>query len=146
MVGNDLDVVEFGTGPVVALLHGCPSPVSDFGPLAEALGDRRRVWLVNAPGYGSTPEPSPDTNVLALCQSLLVSRIRDEGIRGLDIVGFSLGAFRAVSLALSGEVLIGRMVLIAPTAGLDEEERTGFGGWPRGSRTGLPCAVVRCEA
>ncbi len=46
------DVEHRGSGPDLVILHSLLADRSAFDAVAPALSRKRRVWLVNLPGYG----------------------------------------------------------------------------------------------
>lgn len=121
-------VEERGRGPAVLLLHGSPSTREAFYPLAQALEGSCRVLIPDFPGYGQTPRlPLPAS--IAMGNELLEGELLRRGIKEVTVVGFSLGGYRALLLALSGRVKVTRLLLLAGLAGFDEAERAGFHGF-----------------
>lgn len=123
--GSPLHVDVYGSGPDVVLLHGTPSSPSDFHALAAVLARRRRVLVPHLPGYGLTPASRIAGSMEATVRAL-ERRLLDLGVTEADMVAFSGGAYKAVALALSGKVTIGKMVLFAPQVGLDEPARRAY--------------------
>lgn len=103
-------VRELGQGPTVLLLHGTPSPASDWLPVAERLAAQYRVLVPDLPGYGRSPAPASaayaavDQELAAMLESRGASHLR-------AIAGFSSGAYRAFELVLrrrvTADVVIG---------------------------------------
>lgn len=116
---------DLGTGPAVLFIHGCPTPPDVMRPLAEAVAGHRRALVVALPGYGGTPlldgafEPA---RIHAAIEESLAAR----GIEEVDLVGYSGGAWHALSLALRGRVRVGTVVSLAGRAGLDPPVREAF--------------------
>jgi haloalkane dehalogenase len=50
-------VLESGSGPPVLLLHGNPDSAGEWGPVMQALGNRRRCLAPDLPGFGACEEP-----------------------------------------------------------------------------------------
>ena len=61
MTHDAMSVQAVGEGPAVLLLHGTPSPVADWAPLAERLATRFHVIIPALPGYGASPAPRDAT-------------------------------------------------------------------------------------
>lgn len=95
-----MHVFDQGEGETVVLLHGA-NPVSYFDELLEALLPRHRVVVPDLPGWGKSPALREgqgfDVTDAALCEAL-----REAGVRHTAILGYSLGGWRALDLALSG--------------------------------------------
>lgn len=117
-----------GPGPVTLLLHGAPTaPLEYFQPLIDALSPSRRLLLPDSPGYGrSAPLPPPYS--LARLEAETEQMLLDHCVREVDVVGFSFGAFRGLSLALSSRVRVRKAVLMGAFAVLTDEHRAAFHG------------------
>ena len=119
----------------MVLLHGTPSAPDDFEPLAAALAANHRVLVPHFPGYGRTP---PDVEPSSL--SALVARLEGEllemNVAQADVVAFSGGAYKAGALALRGRVAVSRLVLFAPSVGLDPETAQGYRSLAAAARVG----------
>ena len=59
-LGFSTRLLERGAGAPVLLLHGNPDSAGEWGPVMEALGDRRHCLAPDLPGFGECEEP-PDT-------------------------------------------------------------------------------------
>lgn len=112
---------EYGSGPAVLLLHGSPSAPTDFDPLVRRLEGSRRVLLPDMPGYGDSPYESGLS--IARSVTLIDDALASLGIEEVAVVGFSLGAWRALLLALDGKTRVTAIVTLGGHAGLDEEHR-----------------------
>lgn len=122
-------LTEFGSSsaPAVVLLHGVPSDSADFAPVVEALAPHRRVIAVDFPGYkGIPPLTGPDT--FAQTEEALIDALAEHGVREAAVVGYSGGAFRAVSLSFSARFRVSRLVIVSGYAGLDQPAKDGFAG------------------
>jgi pimeloyl-ACP methyl ester carboxylesterase len=121
-----MDVVDVGQGRATLLLHGLPSPREDLLALCNALPGRRLIapWL---PGYGSSPA-LPGSS-FAEVERVLLRMLGGRGIGSIDIVGFSAGGYRALSLALSGAIEVRSLVLLGAFADLSAENRAGMRGF-----------------
>ena len=108
------------------LIHGLPSPGSGLHSLASALSAERRVFVPDLPGYGpSAPLPAPYTFEAA--QNALEAVLTRDGVREIDVIGFSGGAYRAFHWALRPrELCVRRIVSIGGLAGLDPDVAAGY--------------------
>jgi pimeloyl-ACP methyl ester carboxylesterase len=130
-----LHITETGTGPAVLFLHGLPSPAAEMAALGATLAGRR-VLVATMPGYAGTA-PAPGRQGVAAIEAMLLAALDARGIEELDVVGYSMGAYRAVSLALSGRVRVRSLVLLGPLVGLTEAEAEGMRGFATGLRAGM---------
>jgi len=122
MTKDQLDVETSGSGPDVVLLHSLLTDRSSFIPLARRLADRRRVSLVNLPGFGDSPPAEPFAgyadSIAAYCAGL-------DGEKP-DIVGNGLGGFVALTMAIRYGETLGRLVLLGSAVAFPEQGRATF--------------------
>lgn len=107
------------------LLHGAPSSADDFRPVVEALGRRHKFLWPDLPGYGLS-ERVDGTNTVARVQAILEDAVLALGIKELAIVGFSFGAYRALSIALNGRLRVTDLVLLGGLPGLDAGDQANM--------------------
>lgn len=121
---------EFGSGPVLLMLHGGgpgASGLSNYARNVQALARHHRVLVPDLPGYGQSSKGVADdpfgdiaAAMLGLLDALDIGRAH--------VVGNSLGGAVALRMALDAPQRVGRLVLMgpggigisqnAPTAGL----------------------------
>ena len=119
----------------MVLLHGTPTAIEDFEPLAAALASRHRVLIPHMPGYGRSPfdpAPYPLDNVIARLEQCLI----DAGISQAAFVAVSGGAYKAAAIALRGRVRVSRLALLAPVVGLDPDAAQMFRAVAAATRSG----------
>ena len=119
------DFVDIGRGPPVLLLHGTGPGAPYFAPLAAELSATRRVLAPSMPGYGRTPAVS-GAEALFRAEEHLVSDLHELGIREIDVVGTSGGAYRGLRIALDGPIRVSVLVSLGGFANLTEEHRAGL--------------------
>jgi pimeloyl-ACP methyl ester carboxylesterase len=106
-----------GSGPDVLLLHGWISSGRMWEGVMTALESRFRCWAPDLPGFGDAPLPAAHqdsemtladyrAHVVALCDAL--------DIQPYAVIGHSMGALLALSLALEAPALVPRLGLLAP--------------------------------
>lgn len=115
-----------GAGEPVLLLHGFALDRRHGEALSRALAPKRRVLSPNLPGYGASAPMIPHD--LARVTGALVEDLHALGIRALDVVGISFGAYRALLLALDGRVEVRSIFTLAGLATMPAEGRAGFLG------------------
>lgn len=103
-------------GPAVLLLHPLSSGAEIWRPLAqEWAGAGRRVLALDARGHGRSDwdgKPFTVEDMAADTESVL-----DElGLRGVGVVGMSMGGCTAQVLALARPDLVGSLVLVDSTS------------------------------
>ncbi len=103
--GIRLSYVERGAGPVVVLLHGflCSAEI-DFGRrglIDRFAGAGRRVVALDARGHGDSDKPHEPSAYGARAMARDVEALLDHlGASRADLLGYSLGAFTALEVAL----------------------------------------------
>lgn len=90
---------DSGQEETVVLLHGA-NPVSYFDDLVEALVPQHRVIVPQLPGWGESP-PLAESQDFEVTDEALRQALRDAGVARAAIVGYSLGGWRAMEIALS---------------------------------------------
>ncbi len=108
--GLELYYEERGSGRPLLLVPGIPAVASDWAPLAERLGESRRVIALDNRGSGqSTVTPGPySTASLAADAVALLDHL---GIERADVFGMSLGGMIAQEIALTRPDRVDRLVL-----------------------------------
>ncbi|HEB80650.1 MAG TPA: pimeloyl-[acyl-carrier protein] methyl ester esterase [Chromatiales bacterium] len=109
-----------GVGPDLVLIHGWGLDGAVWGPLAERLAVRRRLWIVDLPGHGRSPPGvggfTLEGAARAVAQAVPV---------GAAWLGWSLGALVAMAAALAHTPA--RLVLVGATPRF-----TRAPDWPHG--------------
>ena len=113
--GGDIFVAERGAGLPVVALHAIGHGSGDFLPLAERVGSRFRLWMIDWPGHGwSARGVAP--NVWAY-ERLLAEVIPQLSSEPVILLGNSIGAAAALVLAARSPALVRGLALCDP-AGL----------------------------
>ena len=95
-----LDVERHGQGPPLVLLHGFGASRFTFRHWVEPLARTHTVYLVDLFGFGAAPPP-PDGRYGPVEQADAVVRwLRREELRGVVLIGHSLGGGVALLVAL----------------------------------------------
>lgn len=117
---DDLDVVvrrypsSATAGPVFVLVHGIGVSSRYFQPAAAELAKTGNVYLVDLPGYGSSPSPRRDVSI-ADHAAVLAKVLRESELVNPVIVGHSMGTQVVSRLAVDFPDVSDRIVLMAPT-------------------------------
>ena len=101
-------------GPNYVMVHGFGVYSKYFEPLAAQLADAGTVWLVDLPGYGTSPKPGRDVPIRDHA-SALGAMLDAAGIDDPVLIGHSWGCQVVTELADQRSDLSDRIVLIAPT-------------------------------
>lgn len=104
--------------PPVVLLHGFTQTRRCWAPVDQALAAHRRIVALDAPGHGDAADIATD---LWGAAEHFATQLRDAVPAGpATVVGYSMGGRMALHLALAHPELVGRLVLIGATAGIDD--------------------------
>lgn len=104
-----------GEGPPLVILHGLFGAGRNWGTIARKLGDRFHVFLVDLPDHGDSPWI--DNLTYEAMAEFVAGFLRARGVYGDAVVlGHSLGGKVAMTLALSDQVALRRLIVadIAP--------------------------------
>lgn len=118
-------LLDRGDGDAVVLLHGANAG-SYFDELVAALEPRHRVLVPHLPGWGESP-PLPEGQSFEATNAALREALREAGFTRAAIVGYSLGGWRALDLALFGDLEVRRVYLLSTfTASPSQELRERY--------------------
>lgn len=110
-----LHVDEQGSGEPLLLLHANPGDPRDFDAVLPALRERFRVIRVSWPGYGGSPAPLPPSSASAMMfADLLEAAVLALDLRGVSLIGNSVGGFAATQLAIRQPARVRALVLVSP--------------------------------
>ncbi len=114
-----------GDGPPILLLHGFTGRGSDWARFLPALRRRHRTIVVDLPGHGrSGAPPDPARHGLEPTAADLAALLRTLDAVPAAVLGYSMGARVALRLALDHPLVVERLVLESPSAGIaDPAER-----------------------
>jgi pimeloyl-ACP methyl ester carboxylesterase len=107
---------DYGSGPIVLLVHGSPGNGKAWSRVGERLSKRYRVIAPDLPGYGETTalplHAEPDTADTAALLEALMTTIGSPAV----VAGHSYGGVVALTLALRGRLRMGALALFEPVA------------------------------
>lgn len=118
VAGAHLDVEQTGSGRDLVLLHSLLTDRSAFDRVVPALAQKRRLTLVNLPGYGKSTAAGPDIEDYADRIAAMLAALRLP--RQTDILGNGFGGFIAVALAARHGVKFDRLIVADALAGFPE--------------------------
>lgn len=98
-----LTAAREGVGRPLLLVHGLGGSRHSWDTILPALSERRSVIAIDLPGHGGT-QARPDSGTFKGLADSVNAFIDAEGLRGIDVVGSSLGARIALELARRGKV------------------------------------------
>lgn len=108
---------EAGDGRPVVVVHGFPADGRVFdGQLRAAASGRleARLLAVDLPGFGRTPAPGPQVEVLSVdaLVDALATFLEELGLDRVVIGGLAIGGYLAIELAARHPERVGGLVLI----------------------------------
>jgi pimeloyl-ACP methyl ester carboxylesterase len=114
-----LAVEERGHGEPLVLIHGLATTREIWNPVTANLARRRRVVTLDVPGFGASAPVGLGFDLEAVAERI-ARGLAAQGVRTpFDLVGHSLGAGIALTLAARRPRSVRRLILVAP-AGLVE--------------------------
>jgi pimeloyl-ACP methyl ester carboxylesterase len=117
-----LAIDDSGQGDALVLVHGLATTRQIWGLVAPALALTRRVVTLDVPGFGESAPAGAGFELESVAQRI-ARGLAARGVRApFDLVGHSLGAGIALTLAAARPRSVRRLVLVAP-AGLAEVSR-----------------------
>ncbi|MFF1573833.1 alpha/beta fold hydrolase [Leifsonia sp. NPDC058292] len=101
------------------LVHGIGMGHRVFRDLADVLDEHGRVYAIDLPGFGDSPEP-PDAGNMRQSGDLLAAFVREVGIANAVLIGHSMGTQVVVEAVANHPETADAVVLIAPTVNIAE--------------------------
>jgi len=108
-----LNHIRLGTGKPILLIHGLGGSWRSWIPVFDRLSAQREVIAIDLPGHGKTPRLERSTTIPALADAVTDFIVRNE-LRGIDVVGSSMGARLVLELARRGDGVVGSVVALDP--------------------------------
>lgn len=119
-----LDVKIVGEGPDLVLINALLSNCSAYEALAERIADRRRMIMINLPGFGASPATVGSLDDFA---DMVVGVFDDLGLpAGTDVLANGFGSFVTQKIAIRHGDRIGRVVLVGSGASFPDAGRATF--------------------
>ena len=122
--GARVDVSQQGEGRDLVLLHSLLTDRSAFDRVAPALSRKRRLTLINLPGYGASSAAGADIESYAdrVADTLAALHLPRE----TDVLGNGFGGFIAVVLAVRHGGRFDRLIAAPALAGFPEAAKAPF--------------------
>lgn len=119
--GMSWHVQEFGSGPVLLLLHGTGASTHSWRDVAPLLAKRFNVIAIDAPGHGFTQMPGRELLSIYGMGRAIRALLQVIGRSPALVVGHSAGAAVAVRMCLDGWItphaIIGLNAALLPLSG-----------------------------
>ena len=116
-MASTLALDDVGTGEPLVLVHGIATDRSIWDLVVPELSRSRRVVAIDVPGFGDSVPAGEDFDLREVSDQIIEGLVA-AGVSGpFDLVGHSLGGGIAIMLAATNQLLVRRLVLVAP-AGL----------------------------
>lgn len=108
---------RIGTGPPLLVLNGYAATKDDWDPtFLEQLARERELILIDNRGLGESPEGSEDFTIEDLAEDV-EELMETLALRRTAVVGWSMGGFIALTLALTRPDAVDGLVLLSTTGG-----------------------------
>jgi 3-oxoadipate enol-lactonase len=120
-----VDVEQRGSGPDLVLLHSLLADRSAFDRVAALLAGKRRVWLVNLPGYGDSRPAGTSVEDYADRIAALLGSLK---LQESDVLGNGFGGFIAVALAARHGARVRRLIAAPALAAFPEPAKRPLRG------------------
>lgn len=111
---SPLSVDVAGAGDPLVLLHGLATDRHIWDPVVPALAARHRVFTVDLPGFGQSAPVGEGYELGEVAERVIRGLTARRIERPFALVGHSLGAGVAVTIASLRPAAISRLVLVAP--------------------------------
>lgn len=132
-----LAIEDAGKGEALVLIHGLATTRAIWTLVVPILAAQRRVVTLDVPGFGESAPAGPGFELEAVADRI-ARGLAARGVRTpFDVVGHSLGAGIAVTLAAARPRSVRRLVLVAPA---------GFAVYPRPASYALAASADRLLA
>jgi 3-oxoadipate enol-lactonase len=122
--GGRVDAEQTGQGRDLVLLHSLLTDRSVFDRVAPVLAAKRKLTLLNLPGYGGSSPAGADIESYADRVAAALDALRLP--RATDVLGNGFGGFIAVMLAVRHGQRFDRLVAAPALAGFPEAARQPF--------------------
>ena len=107
-----------GAGRPLVLLHGALMTIESSGELLPSLAETRRVIAVEQQAHGRTADIDRPFGYEQMADDT-AALLRELGIEGADLFGYSMGGAIALQVAIRHPELVRELVLAAPAYGRD---------------------------
>ena len=118
--GKRIHYLDYGEGPTVILLHGGGAGSAIWFRQIEVLSKSHRVIVPDHPVFGLSSQEAYEAPFSENAVRYMASFMDALSIRTADVVGLSLGAQRAIAMAIEHPTRVNRLVVI-DSAGLGRD-------------------------
>lgn len=114
--GININYEVFGAGKDVLVLHGWGAQIRTVKPIADALSEKFKVWLIDLPGFGESDLPPEHWDVYSYAD--FVKKFADEmGIINPILIGHSFGGRLSIILAAK-KIMNPPKIILVDSAGI----------------------------
>jgi pimeloyl-ACP methyl ester carboxylesterase len=107
----EMNYTRRGSGEPLLLIHGLGGSWRTWKPVFDTLAAEREVIAIDLPGHGETPPLEDEMSMDTLAEAV-ISFLEGHDLRGVDVVGNSMGARLVLELARRG--VVGATVALDP--------------------------------
>jgi len=112
-----------GTGTPLVLIHGFGSDLNSWRPVLSSLPQDRPILGIDLPGHGRSPLAGQSS--LGDLAASVLDTLSGEGVGSLHLIGHSLGAAVAATVAAQSTLDVRSLMLLSP-AGLGPDINGAF--------------------
>ena len=116
----ELEVTHKGSGQPMLLLHGGGGPLPSSG-VVDQLAEHFEVIAPTHPGFGNTPRPAHINSIDDLSY-LYLDLLDQYDLKDVILVGFSIGGWTAVELAVKNSTRLARLMMVG-AVGIKQGDR-----------------------
>jgi pimeloyl-ACP methyl ester carboxylesterase len=117
--GGSTQIIEYGKGEPVLMVHGGLGEALQWGPVLPILGQQYRILAIDRPGHGlADPFNYKNVDLLSHACQFLHDIIEKENLSRFHLVGVSMGGLWTTVYALQHPEKIAKLVLVGSPAGI----------------------------
>lgn len=114
-------VIDSGKDTSVILVHGLGVSGDYYLPFAKLFAKYYNVYIIDLPGYGTTPKPPKPLSIVEL-SDVLIDYLLQKKLKTAVAVGQSMGCQIITHAAVKEPTFISKLILLAPT--VNKKERS----------------------
>ncbi|MFQ5589436.1 MAG: alpha/beta fold hydrolase, partial [Nitrospiria bacterium] len=115
--GARIRTLESGSGVPLLLLPSASGRAAEYRELIPKLENNFHLYAIDYPGFGQSDD-APEITGLTGLSEFVAAWMDAVGVRQSHVLGFSMGGWIALSLALSHPDRVTRLILVATSAGI----------------------------
>lgn len=113
----NFEVVGKAQKKILLILHGWGRSLNEWMPTATAFSDRYKVYILDLPGFGSSPLPEGFTPDIYWYAELVRQFISKNKLKNITLLGHSFGG--RIGIILGSQNILDKLILV-DAAGVEE--------------------------